>query len=181
MSEPREVDFPDQIRQALSKQLNAELASSYLYFRYGAICSLMSLKGWANWFFKHANEESGHARKITEYIIDRGSMPVFSRIEATRLALKTIRSPEDTLNQLITIFRDVVQREKDTSNAIIQIRRMAIALEDETTAEFLSWFIKEQIEEVATPKEYLDKLQMSPPVVNANFLTQLDKEFNEAQ
>ncbi|MCK4966845.1 ferritin, partial [bacterium] len=70
------------MEEAINKQINAELYSSYLYLSMSAYFSLINLGGFANWMKIQAQEELTHAMKFYEFINQRGGRVVLTEIEA---------------------------------------------------------------------------------------------------
>jgi ferritin len=68
---------------ALNEQINAELYSAYLYQAMAAHFAAGNLKGFAHWMDLQAKEEQAHARKMYEFLLDRGG----------RVTLKAIAAP----------------------------------------------------------------------------------------
>src|SRR4030042_1602926 len=60
------------IQDALNKQINAELYSSYLYLSMAAYFARQNLKGMASWMRIQAQEEHQHAMKFLDFVLDRG-------------------------------------------------------------------------------------------------------------
>lgn len=60
------------IQDALNKQINAELFSSYLYLSMAAYFEAEDLKGMAHWMLVQADEEKAHAMRIFDLVNDRG-------------------------------------------------------------------------------------------------------------
>ena len=72
------------VQDALNKQLNAELASSYLYLSMAAWFEEKNFRGMGHWMRTQAQEEYGHAMKFYGYIIDRGGRVVLGQINAPK-------------------------------------------------------------------------------------------------
>jgi len=97
------------IQDALNKQLNAELYSSYLYLSMAAYFESVSLKGFANWMRVQAREELVHAMKFYDYIHERGG----------RVALTSISAPLTQWDSPLAAFKQVYQHEQK----VIQLMR----------------------------------------------------------
>jgi len=72
----------EKIQDALNKQINAELYSSYLYLSMSAFFESINLKGCANWMRVQTQEELVHAMKFYDYLIERGGKVLLSSIES---------------------------------------------------------------------------------------------------
>ena len=60
------------LETALSRQVNRELYSAYLYLSMSSYFETVSLKGFAKWMRLQAKEERMHAMKIYDYVVARG-------------------------------------------------------------------------------------------------------------
>ena len=58
------------VEKALNDQINAELYSAYLYLSMAAALEDMGLPGFANWTRIQNEEETFHAMKIYDFIIE---------------------------------------------------------------------------------------------------------------
>ena len=64
------------MEEALNKQINAELASGYLYLSMATYFEDEDLPGFANSLRVHAEEELEHGMKIYDYIIRKNGSVV---------------------------------------------------------------------------------------------------------
>ena len=71
----------DKLCAALNKQINAEMYSSYLYLSMSAWFEDRSLSGFGNWMRVQAEEETFHAMKMFDYVIERGGRVVLESIQ----------------------------------------------------------------------------------------------------
>ncbi|MGB8219578.1 MAG: ferritin, partial [Methanoregula sp.] len=72
------------LEEALNRQVNRELYSSYLYLAMSAYFETLNLKGFAGWMLVQSNEERTHAMKFYDYIIARQGKVVLDAIEAPK-------------------------------------------------------------------------------------------------
>ena len=84
----------DKMLTALNKQANAELYSAYLYLAMAAEFDHANLRGVAHWFKVQAQEETGHAIKFYDYIVERGG----------RVSLAAIAAPPAEWTSPLTAF-----------------------------------------------------------------------------
>ncbi|RKX54820.1 MAG: ferritin, partial [Thermotoga sp.] len=56
------------IEEAINKQINEEMFSSYLYLSMTAYFDSLNLKGFANWMMVQQKEEMDHAMKFYRYL-----------------------------------------------------------------------------------------------------------------
>jgi len=72
------------LQDALNKQINAELFSSYLYLSMSAYFEAEDLKGLAHWMHVQAEEENKHAMRIFDFVNDRSGRVTLTQIDARR-------------------------------------------------------------------------------------------------
>ena len=140
----------EKIQDALNKQLNAELYSSYLYLSMAAYFESVSLKGFANWMRVQAQEELFHAMKFYDYIHERGG----------RVAMTSISAPLTQWDSPLAAFKQVYQHEQKVTGLINNLVTLAIAETDHATNNFLQWFVAEQVEEESSADEIVQKLRL---------------------
>ncbi|NIO49681.1 MAG: ferritin [Candidatus Aminicenantes bacterium] len=138
------------IQDALNKQLNAELYSSYLYLSMAAYFESVSLKGFANWMQVQAREELVHAMKFYGYIHESGG----------RVTLTSISAPLTQWDSALEVFKQVYQHEQKVTGLINNLVTLAVSEADHATNNFLQWFIAEQVEEESSADEIVQKLRL---------------------
>jgi ferritin len=138
------------MRDALNKQINAELYSSYLYLSMAAWFESLSLRGFAHWMRVQAKEEEGHAMKFFDYVIERGG----------KIDLKAIEAPPKSWQNPLAAFKAVAAHEAKVTGLINTLADQAQDLHDHATGTTLHWFISEQVEEEANAAEIVAKLEM---------------------
>lgn len=136
--------------EALNKQINAELFSSYLYQSMSAWLSWKNLNGFAKWFSMQAQEEHKHAMKFYEYIYDQGG----------RVILDAIDAPQKDFASVKAIAEEQLKHEKKVTALINNLVKIAREDKDIATEIFLQWFITEQVEEERNAEEIINKLDM---------------------
>jgi ferritin len=135
---------------ALNEQINAELYSAYLYQAMAAHFAAGNLKGFAHWMDLQAKEEQGHARKMYEFLLDRGG----------RVTLKAIAAPPAEWKSPLQIFEESYAHEQKVTGLIHKLVDLARAENDHAAEVFLAWFVSEQVEEEANASEIVEKLKM---------------------
>jgi ferritin len=139
----------ESVLKALNAQWNAEYYSAYLYLAMSSYAETEGYKGTASWLFKQAREEMEHGTRIYEHILERGGKPSFAEIKA----------PETKFASLKDVFTKVLAHEKYVTGLISVIADLAVKEKDHATYGFISWFVKEQIEEEATAQDILTKFE----------------------
>ena len=77
------------VEDALNKQLNAELYSSYLYLAMAAYMETLSMKGFAHWLRLQSKEELAHGMKFYDYLIEAGGTVKLAAIDAPKTSWKS--------------------------------------------------------------------------------------------
>jgi ferritin len=139
------------VQEALNKQFNAEVASSYLYLSMAGHLETKNFRGMAHWMQTQAREEWKHAMKIFAHIHERGGKVVLNQIDAPKSAWKTI----------LDVFQDTLKHEQCVTAGIHAIVKLSIDESDYATQNFLQWFVNEQVEEEASAQIIVDRLQMT--------------------
>lgn len=138
------------MEKAFNEQLNAELASSYLYLSLAAYFESEKLEGFASWMQAQAKEEVGHAMKIYGYIHSRGGRVILSALDGPQSQWK---SPESG-------FEDAYAHEKKITKRINSLVELANEENDHASHQFLMWFVAEQVEEEESVSRVVDKLKL---------------------
>ena len=125
------------IQDALNKQINAELFSSYLYLSMAAHFDSINLPGFAHWMKVQAKEELGHAMKFYEHVTDRRG----------RVTLSAIAAPATQWKSPLAAFEAAFRHEQKVTGLIADLVKLAAAEKDNATGIFLQWFVTEQVEE----------------------------------
>jgi ferritin len=152
------------IQDALNKQLNAELFSSYLYLSMAAHFEAANLRGLAHWMDVQAQEEHVHAMKFFNFINEHGG----------RVILDQIDKPQTEWSSPLDAFEDACSHEAKVTGMINDLVDLAIKEKDHAANAFLQWFVTEQVEEEASAQEIRDKLKLIGD--NAAALFMIDQE-----
>jgi ferritin len=136
--------------EALNEQINAELYSAYLYQAMAAQFEADNLRGFAHWMDVQAKEEQNHARKIYEFLANRGG----------RVVLKAIVAPPGEWKSALAVFEESYAHEQKVSGLINRLVELARAENDHAAEVFLAWFVTEQVEEEANASQIVEKLKM---------------------
>lgn len=138
------------IEEALNRQINAELASAYLYLSMAAWFEAQNLRGMAHWMRVQSQEELAHALKIYDFVHDRNG----------RVRLAAVEAPKGEWDAPLAAFEDALAHERKITGLIGGLVNLAAAEKDHATAAFLQWFVTEQVEEEAAAQAIVDKLQV---------------------
>ena len=138
------------IEKALNEQINAEMFSAYLYLAMVAYFQDKNLSGFANWMTVQNQEETFHAMKFFKYVAERGG----------RVTLGAIDKPQFEWESPLAAMEAAQKHEAYISGRINTLMDLAIKEKDHATANFLNWFVAEQVEEEDSVNEVVQKLRM---------------------
>jgi ferritin len=65
--------IPDKLAKAINEQIKNEMESAYIYLSMAAYFHSLSLDGMGHWMRCQAHEETIHAMKFMDHLIDRGA------------------------------------------------------------------------------------------------------------
>jgi len=159
--------FNKKIEDAFNKQLNAELYSAYLYVSMSAYFDATNLKGMANWMRIQASEEVQHAMKFYNFINERGG----------RVLLAPIEGPKTEWHSPLEVFEETCEHEAEVTALINKLVDLSIEEKDHAANAFLQWFVTEQVEEEATPREIAERLKLAGN--HAGSLLMIDHQLGE--
>ena len=154
----------EMMQDALNKQVNAEMYSSYLYLSMSTYFESENLPGFANWMTVQAQEELIHAMKIYTFINERGG----------RVELTEIEAPPKEWKSLLDVFEQSYKHEQKVTGMINDLVNLAITEKDHATNNFLQWFVDEQVEEESSADEIVQKLKMTQDAPGGIYM--IDKE-----
>ncbi|MEA3446802.1 MAG: ferritin [Bacteroidota bacterium] len=140
----------EKIEAVINSQIQKELYSSNLYLSMASWAETSGFEGTAEWLYLQAAEEHTHMLKFIKYVNDRGGKAI---IPATN-------EPPREFEDVHSMFKKVLEHEQYISNCISEIVGLCIDERDYTTQNWLQWFVTEQIEEEATVRSILDKLNL---------------------
>ncbi|HBM17329.1 MAG TPA: ferritin [Lentisphaeria bacterium] len=152
------------IEEALNRQINMELYSSYLYMAMSAYLKRLNLPGFSHWLEIQAREELGHALRLSNYVLNRGVSIVFEKIA----------KPPHSWESAMEVFKAAYEHEQLVTSCITEITDLAIREKDYTTSSQLQWFLKEQTEEEANELEIYRQLKSSDN--SSEVIIMLDRE-----
>jgi len=154
----------DKMLEALNEQINRELYSEYLYLSMAAWFEDQGLPGFANWMKVQTQEEHFHAMKIFDYVSEVNG----------RVTLKPIAGPPVDFESALAIFEASLDHEKYITASINERVKLAMDESDFATANFLQWYVAEQVEEEASVGAVVDKLRLAAG--HGNALLMLDQQ-----
>jgi ferritin len=152
------------VQDAMNEQIKNELYSAYQYLAMAAYCESANLPGFAHWMRTQAREETEHAMKFYDFILDRSG----------RVVLQAIDQPVADFSSPLEVFEQALEHEQKVTAMINDLYGLAVTENDYASQTFLQWFVTEQVEEEKNAGDVVETLNMVGDKSEALFL--LDRE-----
>jgi len=131
--------------EALNAQIGNELSAHNQYLACAVHYDAETMPQMAAFFYAQALEERDHALMMVQYLLDTDADVVVPGVEA----------PQATFADVVAPVALALEQEKRVTEQINGLLRIAREEFDFASEQFLQWFIKEQVEEVATMTDLL--------------------------
>jgi ferritin len=142
-------------------QLNLQIGNEYAAHQQYVACAVyydaLTMPQMAGFFYAQALEERGHAMMMVKYLIDSDA-PVL---------IPGVAAPITEFADLVTPVALALDQEKRVSAQINDLTRIAREENDFASDQFMQWFIKEQVEEVATMSDLVTVVRRSRDNIEA--------------
>lgn len=138
------------IEVALNNQIRIEAESSQIYLSMACWAEVNGLEGIAQFMYAQSDEERTHMLKLIKYVNERGG----------HAQITDLKAPKTTYDAFQGMFEELYKHEIFVSNSINELVHITFAEKDYATHNFLQWYVAEQIEEEATAKSILDKINL---------------------
>ncbi len=145
------MQLSKKMAEKLNDQINYELHSAYIYLAMAAVFESMTLRVFAKYYYKQADEERDHAMRIFKYLVDTG----------TKVVLKPIEDPNGKWDSVEKIVQATLDHEREVTGIINGLVALAEQEKDYATRSFLQWFVDEQVEEESSFEELLALVKMA--------------------
>lgn len=144
------MKMSETLEQAFNAQITLEMQASIVYRQLAIELDCMDLPGMGSWLRHQADEETVHANKFIDHLLDRDNHP----------RIGTITAPEVTVTSVVDAFTAAYRHEQKVSDAIRALYRVADDEGDLDSRPLLDWFLTEQIEEESTVSTILGHLEI---------------------
>ena len=135
----------DRFVEALNAQIGNELAAHNQYLACAIHYDAETMPQMAAFFYTQALEERDHAMMMVRYLLDTDAEVAIPGVEAAQSSFPDVVAP-------VALALDQEKRVTEQINTLLRIAREE---SDFASEQFLQWFIKEQVEEVATMSDLL--------------------------
>jgi ferritin len=140
-----EKSFPD----ALNDQIANEFAASQQYVGMAAYYDAETLPRLASFFYRQAVEERTHAMMMVQYLLDVDEEVRIPDIEAKQTRFEDGCAP----------VRMALEQEREVGEEVYALFELAREAKDYRAEQFMQWFVKEQVEEVALMHDLLNVVE----------------------
>ncbi len=129
----------------LNEQVGHEFAASQQYLAIAVYYDDETLPRLAAFFYAQALEERNHALMMIQYLLDAGEEAPIPGVDA----------PQTAFGDVVEPVALALAQERRVSEQINGLAGIARSEGDYTSEQFMQWFIKEQVEEVASMNDLL--------------------------
>jgi ferritin len=155
------------VEEAMNEQIKNELYSAYQYLSMAAYCESENLPGFAQWMRAQSREETEHAMKFYDFVLERNG----------RVVLHGIDGPVVEFGSPLEVFQQALEHERKVTAMINDLYGLAARENDYASQTFLQWFVTEQVEEEKNAGDVVETLKMIGEGSEALFL--LDRELGQ--
>ena len=131
--------------EQLNEQIGNEFAAHQQYVACAIHYDALTMPQMAAFFYGQALEERAHAAMMIQYLLDTDAKVVIPAVEA----------PVNDFEDVVAPVALALAQEKRVTDQINGLLRIAREEFDFASEQFMQWFIKEQVEEVATMSDLL--------------------------
>ena len=135
----------------LTEQIGHEFSASQQYIAIAAHYDADALPQLAALFYRQSVEERNHAMIMVQYLLDAGE----------EVRIPDIKSQQTRYDDVVGPVRMALDQEKRVTDEINALFKLARDTGDFQAEQFLTWFVKEQVEEVALMNDLLNVVERS--------------------
>jgi ferritin len=139
----------------LNEQIGHELAAHSQYLACAIHYDALTMPQMAAFFYAQALEERSHALMMVQYLLDTDS----------EVALPAIEAPVSSFADVVAPVELALEQEKRVTEQVNELLVIAREETDFASEQFLQWFVKEQVEEVASMSDLLAVVRRNASVV----------------
>jgi bacterioferritin B len=136
---------------ALNEQISNEFAASQQYVGAAVYYDGETLPRLASFFYRQALEEREHAMMMIQHLLDVDE----------EVHIPDITSQETQYKDGVSPVQMALEQEKRVGEEIYALFELARETKDYRAEQFMQWFVKEQVEEVALMQDLLNVVERS--------------------
>jgi bacterioferritin B len=131
------------------EQLNEQIGNEFAAHQQYVACAIhydeLTMPQMAAFFYGQALEERDHAMMMVKFLLDTDA----------EVRIPGVAAPETKFADVVAPVELALAQEKRVSEQVFALTRTARQENDFAAEQFMQWFIKEQVEEVATMNDLL--------------------------
>ena len=139
----------NKMNAAINQQIGNEFGASLQYVAIASNFAGEGLMALAGHFYKQSDEERDHAMRFVHYLDDAGG----------KVEIPAIPAPRTSFKNVADAIRLALTHEIKVTNQINALVDLALKESDHISRDMLSWFVKEQLEEVSSMDNLLKVVQ----------------------
>ena len=136
---------------ALNEQIANEFGAHQQYIGAAVYYDSETLPRLAGFFYRQAVEERNHAMMMVQYLLEASE----------EVRIPDIESKLTRFDDVVAPVRMALDQEKRVTDEINALFKLARETDDFQAEQFMQWFVKEQVEEVATMIDLLTVIERS--------------------
>jgi ferritin len=136
---------------ALNEQIANEFSAAMQYIGAAVYYDTETLPRLAGFFYRQALEEREHAMMMIQYLLDVGE----------EVRIPDITSKQTRYDDGVAPVKMALEQEKRVGEEIYALFALARTAKDYRGEQFMQWFVKEQVEEVALMSDLLNVVERS--------------------
>jgi bacterioferritin B len=136
---------------ALNDQISNEFSAAMQYIGAAVYYDAETLPRLAHFFYRQAAEERDHAMMMIQYLLDVDE----------EVKIPDINGQQTSFDDALAPVRMALEQEKRVGEEIYALFELAREVKDYRAEQFMQWFVKEQVEEVALMQDMLNVVERS--------------------
>jgi ferritin len=137
--------------EALNDQIANEFAASQQYVGAAVYYDAETLPRLAAFFYRQALEERDHAMMMVQYLLDTSQ----------EVRIPDITAQQTSYSDAVAPVRMALEQEQRVGEEINALFKLARDTDEFRAEQFMQWFVKEQVEEVALMQDLLNVVERS--------------------
>ncbi|MBT8252402.1 MAG: ferritin [Flavobacteriaceae bacterium] len=155
------------IEKLLNDQIKYEAKASMQYLAMASWADENGYNGIADFFYNQSVEELDHMRKLVRFVNERGGHVIIPALD----------QPVSSYDSLNSLFESFLKSEEFVTDKINHIIFECLQHKDYNVHNFMQWYVTEQLEEEATARSLLDKLNIIGDDKSGHYL--FDRDIND--
>jgi ferritin len=147
--------------QKFVDQLNVQIGNEFAAHQQYVACAIyydsLTMPRMAAFFYRQALEERDHAMMMVKYLLDADAA----------VSTPGVAAPNSVFADIVAPVELALAQEKRVTEQINELTALARSETDFASDQFMQWFIKEQVEEVATMSDLLTVVKRAQHDVEA--------------